>query len=266
LNTFQSTFMSYDFSTTINSVDTSILTNEIDLRLQKKFYPSLTTPSTYNLYYGAPLEKGIFQSGVGSSPGLQYRNPLNLSEIIDGIYIEEVPSLAGGVESISVINKGFGYSTSSPPTVTILGDGTGATAVPVMNTDGTIKSITVLTKGQNYTSAIVNITPSAGDTTGQLGAAIVTLEGQYGTLRTYYNNTKEVKTIFNENVGTINYKAGIITLNNFNPIQIDNDLGQLTISTKPSTTIISSTYNRIVTIDVFDPNSVVVNIIAKTTW
>jgi hypothetical protein len=265
LNTFQSTFMSYDFSTVINSVDPSIITNEIELNLQKKFYPSLTTPSTYNLYFGAPLEKGIFQSGVTSSPAFQYRNPLNLSENIDGVYIEEVPSLAGGVESISIINKGFGYSTSNPPTVTILGDGTGATAAPVMNTDGTIKSITVLTKGQNYTSAIVNITPSAGDTTGQLGAAIVTLEGQYGTLRTYYNNTKQVKTILNNNVGTIDYKSGLITLNNFNPIQVDNDLGQLTITAKPSTTIISSTYNRIITIDVFDPISVVVNVISKST-
>ena len=265
LNTFQSTFMMYDFSTTINSVDSSIITNEIELNLQKKFYPSITTPSTYNLYFGTPLEKGIFQTGITSFPALQYRNPINLSEIIDGISIEEVPSLAGGVESISIINKGFGYSTSNPPTVTILGDGTGATATPVMNTDGTIKSITVLTKGQNYTSAIVNITPSAGNTTGQLGAAIVTLEGQYGTLRTYYNNTKEVKTIFDDSIGTIDYKAGIITLNNFNPVNVDNDLGQLTITTKPSSTIISSTYNRIITIDVFDPNSVVVNVIAKKT-
>ena len=265
LNTFQSTFTSYDYNTVINNVDGSIITNEIDISLQKKIYPNLTGPTTYKLFYGAPLEKGIFQTGVTSFPGLSYRNPLNLSEIIEGVFIEEVPSLAGGVESVSIINKGFGYSTSNIPTVTIEGDGTGATAKVIMNQDGSIKSIQVLTKGENYTSAIATITPAAGDTTGQLAAAVVTVEGQYGTLRTYYNNTKNVKTIFDADIGTIDYKSGLITLQNFSPLQVNNDLGQLTITAKPTSSIVSSTYNRIVTIDVFDPNSVVVNVIAKTT-
>jgi hypothetical protein len=265
LNTFQSTFTSYDYNTAINRVDPSIITNEININLQKKINTNLTGPTTYKLFYGAPLEKGIFQTGVVSSPGLSYRNPLNLTEIIEGVFIEEVPSLAGGVESISIINKGFGYSTSNIPTVTIEGDGTGATAKVIMNQDGSIKSIQVLTKGENYTSAIATITAAAGDTTGKNAAAVVTVEGQYGTLRTYYNNTKNVKTIFDTDIGTIDYKSGLVTLSNFNPQQVANDLGQLTITAKPTTSIISSTYNRIVTIDVFDPNSVVVNVIAKTT-
>jgi hypothetical protein len=91
-----------------------------------------------------------------------------------------------------------------------------------------------------------------GDTTGTLGAAIVLLEGRYGTLRSYYNNTQNVKTILNSNIGTVDYNLGIVTLNSINPINVDNALGQLTVSATPKTTIISSTYNRIITVDDFD--------------
>jgi hypothetical protein len=262
LNTFNSTFKSSDFVAAINAADPSILTNEISLQVQKKFFPNLTTPQTYNLYYGTTLKKGMFQTGILSSPAVQFRNPLNAADIIDGIYIEEVPSSTGGVESISVLNPGFGYQYA--PTVTILGDGTGATAIATINGNGTIRSITVTNAGTNYTSAIVKITPYPGDTTGQLGAATVTLTGRYGTLRTYYNNTENVKTVFNNNVGTVDYNLGVVTLNSFGPIDVDNPLGQLTVSANPTTTIISSTYNRIITVDPYDSNAVIVNVTAKT--
>ena len=261
LNTFNSTFAAPDLTTVIQNADPSIITNEVKVQLQKKFYPNLTTPETYNFYYGVELAKGMFLSGINSSPAVQFQNPLNKVDIIDGIYIEEVPSSTGGVESISLINPGFGYQTA--PTVKILGDGTGATAEVVINTNGTIRKINVLTSGNNYTSAIATITAGANDTTGQLGAAVVNLQGRYGTLRSYYNNTNNVKTVFNQNIGTVDYKSGLVTLNSFGPIQVDNDLGQLTVTTNPATTIISSSYNRVITIDPFDPSAITVNVIAK---
>ena len=261
LNTFNSTFAAPDLTTVIQNADPSIITNEVKVQLQKKFYPNLTTPETYNFYYGVELAKGMFLSGINSSPAVQFQNPLNKVDIIDGIYIEEVPSSTGGVESISLINPGFGYQTA--PTVKILGDGTGATAEAVINTNGTIRKINVLTSGNNYTGAIATLTPNANDTTGQLGAAVVNLQGRYGILRSYYNNTNNVKTVFNQNIGTVDYKSGLVTLNSFGPIQVDNDLGQLTVTTNPATTIISSSYNRVITIDPFDPSAITVNVIAK---
>jgi hypothetical protein len=69
-----------------------------------------------------------------------------------------------------------------------------------------------------------------------------------------------VKTILNPNLGTIDYTNGLITLNSFNPIQIDNPLGQLTITTTPKSSIISSSYNRIITIDPYDPGAITVNL------
>ena len=143
------------------------------------------------------------------------------------------------------------------------GDGTGATAKAVLNSDGSIQQIDVVTKGSGYTSAIVTIIPASNDTTGRLGAGVVNLEGQYGTLRTYYYDTNNVKTVFNANVGTIDYLNGIITLNSFNPIGIGDPLGRLTITANPATTIISSSYNRIVTVDEFDSSAILVNVTAK---
>jgi len=263
LNTFNSTLSSYLFNNAISSVDNSIITNEISIQLQKKIYSILSRPTNYKLYYGVPLQKGMFLSGVNSSPSLQFRSLENPAIIVPGVFVEEVPSATGGAESISLLNKGFGYQYT--PSVTISGDGSGATAVATINTDGTIKAITVTASGNNYTSAIVAIAPAAGDTTGKLGAATVTLQGQYGTLRTFYNNTQFVKTILNTNAGTIDYVNGIIELNSFSPVAIDNDLGQLTITANPTTTIMSSSYNRIITIDPYDPNAIIVNVIAKTT-
>ena len=205
---------------------------------------------------------GKFGSGVTSYPDLQYRDPANLSTIIDGIYIEEVPSSTYGVDTIDIINPGYGYQSS--PTVTILGDGSGATATASV-TNGSISKITVVNSGNNYTQAIATITPATGDTTGQLGAVVVNLQGRFGTLRTYYNNASQVKTVFNSNIGTIDYVNGIITLDNFNPYGVNDPLGQLTISVTPTTNIISSSYNRIITIDANDSNSVKVIVRAKTT-
>jgi len=131
--------------------------------------------------------------------------------------------------------------------------------------NGSISSVIVTNSGNNYTQAIATVTPAASDTTGSLGALVVNLQGQYGTLRTYYNNANtNIKTILNTNIGTVDYQNGIISLNNFNPYQVDSDLGQLAISVTPTTDIVSSTYDRIITIDQFDPTSISVNVTAKS--
>ena len=258
LNTFNSTFSSSALNTAIITADPSIVTADFSIQVQKKFYPNLTTPTTYNFYFNTPLQRGILLSGINSSPAVQFRDPTNASNIIDGIYIEEIPVQSVGVDSLSIINPGFGYQY--PPTVTIVGDGTGATAEAVLNGNGQIKSIVVTNAGTGYTSALAVITNTTNDTTGQLGAAVVILQGQYGQLRSYYNNALNVKTIFNDNVGTVDYVNGIVTLNSFGPLDVDNPLGQLIITANPTTTIISSAFNRIITVDPFDPLSVVVNI------
>ena len=262
LNTFNSTFSVTDFNDIVKNVDSSIIANEINIQVQKKIYPNLTIPSTYTLHYGAPLKKGLFQTGISSSPSMLFRNPINLAETISGVYIEEVPSSTGGVESILITNPGFSYQYA--PTVTIKGDGTGATATAEINSNGVLKAINITNAGSGYTSAIAVITPQYNDNTGQQGAAVVILTGRYGTLRTYYNNTDNVKTVFNNNAGTVDYEMGVVTLNSLGALNVDNPLGQLTITANPTTTIVSSSYNRIITVDPFDPGAIAVNLTAKT--
>jgi hypothetical protein len=262
LNTFNSTFSAYDMLTAIQNYSSSIVSSNYKIQLQKKFLPNLLNSASYNLYYGTPLEKGILLSGVSSSPSLKFRDVTNLENIIDGVFIEEVPSSTNAVESLSIINPGFSYTAT--PSITIKGDGTGATAhAKIVN--GRINEIVVDTPGTGYTSAIAIITNDASDTTGSLGAAVVNLAGRYGTLRSYYNNTNNlsIKTIFNSNIGTIDYMNGVVTLNSFNPYDVNNGLGQLTITTNPTTSIISSSYNKIITVDPFDSTSIVVNVTAK---
>lgn len=79
----------------------------------------------------------------------------------------------GTISSIEVVNVGSGYSIPSPPTVTILGDGTGATATATVNGIGEISGITVTNGGQNYSYAIVSITDPSG-TGATATASIVT--------------------------------------------------------------------------------------------
>ena len=262
LNTFNSTFNSYDLLTAVQNYSPAILSSEYKLQLQKKFLPNLTNPTTYNLYFDTPLQTNRYTTGINSYPGMSFRDTVNFATIIEGVYIEEVPTSTNSVETISVINPGFSYTTA--PTVTILGDGTGATAHAVVSGTGYITNIVIDDGGNGYTSALVIITAADGDTSGQNGAAIANLSGRYGTLRTYYNNTTQVKTIINSNIGTVDYQTGTITLNSFAPYDVADPLGQFSVIVTPSSSIISSSYNKIITIDPFDSQAITVNVTAKT--
>ena len=260
LNSFNSTFSGSQLTIAIQNTNQSIIANEFSLQLQKKFFPSLTALQSYKFNFGVPLKRGVLLSGVTSDPGIQYADPANQSNIIDGVYIDELPQATSGIQSIPIINPGYSYQYT--PTVTIYGDGTGATAEATL-VNGAISTIQVTNAGSGYTAALVVITPNVNDSTGAGGAATAILEGQYGTLRLYYYNANNVKTIINPNIGTIDYINGIVELNSFNPISVDNPLAQLTISVNPATTIFSSSYSRILTVDPNDPSAITVSVTSK---
>lgn len=259
LNTFNSTFKMPQLITTIQSSDLSIITNESSIKLQKKIYPSLTTATTYYLDFGTKLKRNYYNAGISSKPDISIRDVTSINSVRSGVLFEEVPTTVGGVASINMVNQGFGYTKT--PTVKITGDGTGATAYAVL-VSGRVNSIVVTDPGLNYTEAIVIITPANGDTSGALAYANPVLEGSIGTLRTYYYSNN-IKTILNENAGTVDYNKGIVTLTNFAPIAVNNPLGQFTISVVPNSTIVSSTFNKIIALDQYDPEAITVNISAS---
>lgn len=260
LNTFNSTFSAYDLLSDINSYDKSIVSSDFTLNVQKKFYPTLGSSTDYNLYFNSSLKRGLYGTSLVSYPGVTIPNPSNTATTLSGVYFEEVPTSTVGVDFISVISTGYNYTGT--PTVVITGDGTGATATAKI-VNNKLYSVTVTNAGINYTSALATIVPAIGDTTGTGASVSVKLQGQYGTIRSYINDTIKGKVVVSSNVGTIDYMNGIVVMTNFNPISVENDLGQLTISAQPTTTIISSSLNRIITIDPFDPNAVSVSVTAK---
>ena len=262
LNTFNSTFSSHGFSMCVIDTDPSIISDDISIKIQKKIYPNLTVGQNYTLNFDTSLSKGILSSGVTSSPSMKFVDPTSYSNIINGVFIEEVPVMSNGVDSILMINPGMQYTAA--PIVKILGDGTGATAHAILSGNGSVHSIVIDSAGIGYTSAIVSFTNQSNDTTGKLAVGVVSLQGALGTLRTYYINSVLVKTVLNANAGTIDYVNGVVQLNNFAPVGVDNVFGDLKITVNPVSTIISSTFNRIITIDPFDPSAITVNIVAKT--
>lgn len=257
LNTFNSTFSYPDLMYTIQNSDPSIITNEVDVTLQKKFLPSLTVPTTYELDFDCALKRGVLSTGITSSPAMQFYDRQNQYNLIDGIYLEEIPSYSGGLESIEILNPGFGYT--STPTINIVGDGYGANAHAIV-VNGSLYQIVVDQTGANYTQATIEIIGGGG----QLGQAIGVLQGRYGTIKSYYYNNKNVKTNYSENVGTVDYYDGIVKLNAFNPVNVNNPLAQLTISVKPQSNILYSSKNKILTIDPYDPSSIVINLREKS--
>ena len=260
LNTFNSTFSSYDILNTINSYNKSVLSSDFTINVQKKFYPTLGTATTYNLYFNSPLKRGLYGTSLVSYPSVTITNPSNTATTLSGVYFEEVPTSTVGVDSISVLNTGYNYTDT--PLIVITGDGTGATATAKI-VNNQLYSVTVTNAGVGYTTALATIVPAVGDTTGTGAAVLVALQGQYGTIRNYINDTVKGKVIISANVGTIDYTNGVVVLTNFNPISVENPLGQLTISCQPTTTIISSSLNRIITIDPYDTAAVSVSVTAK---
>jgi CBS domain-containing protein len=245
LNTFNSTFKLPDLITSVQLANPSIITNETNIRLQKKIYPKLNSKTSYQLNFGVPLKRNYFNAGVNSSPDFSTVDVNALGNVRTGVFFEEVPTTVGGIGSVNVVNQGYSYTKT--PTVTITGDGTGAEAYAVL-VAGRVNSIVVTNPGYNYTQAVATISNASGDTTGASAYAVPVLEGSIGTLRTYYYQNN-IKQILNSNAGTVDYVSGVVTLTDFAPLEINDPLGQFTISVVPDSTIVSSTFNRIIALD-----------------
>lgn len=262
LNTFQSTFSLADLIVAIKNADGSIVSNDCDVKLEKKFYPILQTIKNYTINYGVPLKRNILHAGIYSGVTVKYYNNDSTATLISDVYLEEVPFATSGIEKIDILNPGFGYT--QVPSVVITGDGSGATATAEV-VNGYINKINITNSGNNYTQAIVTVLNDALDTTGSSGAAVATIQGQYGALRSYYydQNNNNAKTILNTNVATVDYYNGKIVFEEFAPYDVNDPLGQLNIIATPDSTIISASQNRIITVDPFDTLAININVTTK---
>jgi len=88
----------------------------------------------------------------------------------------ELTAIDGAIHVINVTNGGFGYT--SPPTITVTGDGSGCIARAILSATGSVQKILVDNYGSNYTKATVTITgPSASPATAH---AIISPKGGHG--------------------------------------------------------------------------------------
>jgi hypothetical protein len=261
LNTFNSTFDISDYYAVVKNTNPAISLVNIKTKVQKKFYPLIDASKNYTLDYATKLNRAVLVSGISSYPSMQFFNPNDPTSIIDGVYIEELPTVTAGIDSVQINNPGYNYTYA--PTVTILGDGVGATAYAEI-IDGSISNIVVTDPGSGYTSALITLTNDPADTTGTGGSVTPILQGRYGQLRTYYfTSTGNLKIILNQNAGQIDYENGRILLYAFQPHIINGTYSQLTVTATPESNILYSTYNKILTLDPYDSSAIMVNITAK---
>jgi hypothetical protein len=246
LDTFNNTFKVSRLSRAIDDSDTSITNTDLNITIEKRFTVDVTKSQSYTLNFDTELRQGTTTQRIYSSPSFGY---YDLSGGVRSCFIEEVLQSFTGVETIEVVAPGYGYTTT--PTVTIEGDGTGATARALI-VNGAVAKIEVISVGTGYTSAIAKINGGGGT-----GASLrANLQGRRGALRIYYYDENGIKKTITDTAGIIDYKNGIISLTNFNPVSIVDPFGTLTLRAIPLNTIFSSQRNRILTLDVTDPSSI----------
>ena len=260
LNQFNSTFKSSRLRTYVDDSDSSIISNELEIFLSKRFRPVLNQTNSYILDFGVELSRGTTLDNFYSSPNFTI---LDENLIERSCFLEEVPSSFTGVEDVKVITPGSNYT--STPTIEIVGDGRGAKATALI-VNGRLTSIIVTNPGIGYTTATIRILGGGGS--GATADAI--LENRFGQVRIAYFKPDEVtsrstKVVLNfeknEGVmGTIDYVLGKITLNDFAPLDIDNDFKELSVNVRPKFTVIQSIKNKMLAFDENDPTSIVVDL------
>jgi len=250
LDTFNNSFRISKLSRTIDDSENSITNNDVKVVLEKRFSVDTTRSADYILNFDTPLKQGTTTERIISTPSFGY---VDNNGITRNCFIEEVLQSFTGVEEIEVVVGGSNYTTT--PTVVIEGDGTGAQAVATI-VNGSIRSVRVVNPGSGYTSATARITGGGGS-----GSTLrVNLQGRTGKLRIYYFDTNNIKKTVSNDIGTVNYLTGRITLQNFAPVSVSDPFETLVIKAVPVSKVFNSEKNRILTLDQSDPTSITLTV------
>jgi hypothetical protein len=257
LYNFESTFKLSKLQNYIETSDPAITASDIQIYLQNR-KPILTgNTETYVVNYNTPIRKGDQFQKLYSYPNITV---LDSSGASRQVFIEEVPNAYTGVDSVDVISPGINYTSSA--TVTISGDGSGATAEPVV-VNGRVRSVLVTSPGINYTRATATIT----DAFGAEATFKVNLASDYGVLRTYYYQDNGQKVFVNEQAGTIDYLTGKVVLNSLYALAVASnpfyDKNVLTINIVPEKNVITPLRNRLLAIDTNNAQSIQIKMVPQ---
>ncbi len=258
LDNFNSYFKVSRLTRDIDNIETAILSNEVDITIEKRFEPALSpTAKNYTINFYTPLKKSTSTNRIRSTPAF---TAYDKDDVVREIFFEEVPESTTGISSILIKAGGSGFTTA--PEIRIAGDGFGANASAVI-TNGKITSINLNNVGAEYTTATVK----AYDIDGTELTSVVlqaVIQNTVGKLRSYYFDDNQIKTILEEDAATVNYAEGTITLTNFAPLDIKNSTKTLKFFAVPENNLFSSTRSSIITIDQDDAAAITVNVIPVT--
>lgn len=249
LNQFGSSFVSSKVGRAIDDSLPAVIGSATTVRMAKRFTPSLNVASTYTVNYKTELRRATFSSALQSSSFM-----VNDSEGIPRLaYLLEVPDSFTGLDFIEIINPGFGYT--SLPTVTITGDGAGATAKATI-VNGRLETVTLINRGTGYTSALVFLSGGGGS----LASASAVVSSKYGDLKLVYSSpTTELITI-NPAIGTIDYETGTVFINALTVTDALTSDGQIQMTVEPFEAIITTKLNQLLTVDAAQTDSITVDV------
>ncbi len=246
LDKFDSQFILSKVQDSIDSVDSnSIIGSKVSVRVQKRFTPSLNSSKAYTVNFNVPLRRGT----IGNKLTSTFFTVTDSQGVDRAVQFDEIPQSFSGISSISVTNPGTGFTTE--PTVTIDGDGTGASARAIIVNER-IQSIEIVNRGIDYTRATVTI--SGGGGYGASATAVI--DGRVGTIRTVYYDSLAQRQVVDENAGEIDYDAGVVTITNIAIKGVQSVDGDIRLSIESEKGIISTTKNTIITIDQDDPTAI----------
>jgi hypothetical protein len=258
LSDFGAVFRKSKLQSYIEAADKSITGSDITIYMQKRVILNTSISTRYSINFAMPIRKGTFADRLYSFPEIF---TFDGNAIERNTLFEEVLDSPSGINSISITNAGSSYETA--PTVTISGDGAGATAVAKIS-NGKVTSIQIVNKGSDYTKATIEI--SGGGGSGATATAL--LENNYGTIRSFYYKTTGEKVTINSNAGTINYTTGLLTINSLlSSGAVENDFyltDTVTFFAPIGAEIVQPLRNRIILVDDADAKSTQIQMVAES--
>ena len=260
-NTYLDQFNSYfKISRLMHEVDMahpSIVSNDVDVKIEKRVTPILGTSRNYIVKFFTELKRSTGTDRISSAPAYTaYDNEGILREF----FFEEVPLSSTGVSSVRVVRGGANITAT--PRLDVIGDGIGASLSAVL-TNGKITSVLVNKSGSDYSTASIK----AYDQDDNLLPNVVLtplIENTTGKLRSYYFDNNNIKVVFSENAGTIDYLNGTITLSQFTPLDVKDSFKILKFYATPKNTLFNSERNTIITLDIDNQSQVTIDMIKVT--
>jgi len=256
-NTYLDQFNSFfKISRLMHEVDMahpSVLSNNIDVKIEKRLIPVLGVSRNYVIKFYTELKRSTGPDRITSSPAYTaYDNEGVLREF----FFEEVPLSSTGISAVQVVLTGA--NITSTPRLVVEGDGVGARVSAVV-TNGKITAVNIDNTGSDYATAAIK----AYDEDDNLIPNVLLrpiIENTTGKLRSYYFDNNNIKVVYSSTAGVIDYINGTITLTQFLPIDVRDTFKTIKFFATPKNTLFSSARNTIITLDVDNQAQVTIDV------